>query len=409
MAAIAGSTAALLYIAAQDRSDQLSYQPGSALGTVTVSTDLGAGGSVTPSAADTESRLRRLLPVDAVAPLVTTSESAFVGGESTFVQPLVRPASACPVEPVDGTPSATEQAALENDPRCASPFYPGGRDVLSVNGTGMLVDDGTALGLLTGVEDPAAATALRAGRVVVFDPEYLWPDGTVHLQVDVYPPDGGEATETRQVALPGALVSQTPRIAGPVLPQSALSRLGLEPATTGYVAGTTRMPTGDEEDRAAAAIEDVGGYLTVERGYRSQYGIGLLALVVAAVVVTLGGTFTAVGLAAAEGRADHATLAAVGASPGLRRRLAASQAGVIAGLGAVLGVSSGVLAGWALIRLRQPEGAVFGPGVQGDSTWELAVPWLHLLAVGIGVPVLTVLIGFLTTRSRLPLVRRLGQ
>jgi putative ABC transport system permease protein len=177
-------------------------------------------------------------------------------------------------------------------------------------------------------------------------------------------------------------------------------------------AGTTRMPTSNEEDAARAAAEDANGYLSVERGYQDHYAIGLLALVVAAGLVTLGGTFTAVGLAAAEGKADVATLAAIGASPGVRRRLAASQAGVIAGLGSILGVGSGVLAGWILVRMQQNSTERLfndaGPTLPANA-WHFVVPWTYLLATGFGVPLLAVLIGFLSTRSRLPLVRRLGQ
>jgi putative ABC transport system permease protein len=172
------------------------------------------------------------------------------------------------------------------------------------------------------------------------------------------------------------------------------------------------MPTSAEEDQALAAVQETANvYLQLERGYQNDYAIGLLALVVAAGIVTLGGTFTAVGLAAAEGRADVATLAAVGASPGVRRRLAASQAGVIAGLGGVLGVASGVLAGWMLVRMQvdQVGGSVTYGSVPLGDRWSLDLPWSYLLITGFGMPLLAVLIGFLTTRSRLPLVRRLGQ
>jgi len=197
----------------------------------------------------------------------------------------------------------------------------------------------------------------------------------------------------------------------PVYPRSAAAKLGVKVRQVGFLASTTRLPTATEEDKASAAISDVDeSYLSIEHGYQDHYALGLLALVIAAGVVTLGGTFIAVGLAAAEGRADVATLAAVGASPGVRRRLAAGQAGVIAGLGAVLGVVSGVLAGWILVRMQQDDlqGVNYSGTVTGER-WSLAIPWVYLLATGFGVPLLAVLVGFLSTRSRLPLVRRLGQ
>lgn len=64
----------------------------------------------------------------------------------------------------------------------------------------------------------------------------------------------------------------------------------------------------------------------------------------------LGASGIASGLAAAEGRADLSTLAAVGASPGLRRRLAASQAVVTGGLGTLLGTAAGLVPAVGLNR-----------------------------------------------------------
>jgi putative ABC transport system permease protein len=192
-----------------------------------------------------------------------------------------------------------------------------------------------------------------------------------------------------------------------------VAKLGLEVRQGGLVGTTSRLPTSAEEDQAKAAMEDLSpGSFHVERGYVSQYSIVLVVLVGAALVVTLAGTFTAVGLAAAEGRADVATLAAVGASPAVRRRVSAAQAGVISGLGAALGVAAGVLAGWCLVAMQRVPNGSFSPGdtyVKRLLLWRLEFPWLPLTALLLGVPLLAVLIGFSATRSRLPLVRRLGQ
>lgn len=384
MAAIAGGTAALLYVAAQDRYDEINYSPSAAKGVVLVQPGYAQdGGQNGTSSAAAGEAARRFLPVDRVAPLLSVTGA---GGE-TSIEPLFRDGRTG-----DGTP------AVESS-----------EDVLGVPGSGGLVDDGTALALLTGVADPAAAAALRGGRAVVFDRELLWPDGALHLDIGTWEEDGSRRSG-RTVVVPAVVSTQSPRLPGYVLPPQRAKALKFDVDHDGVVASTTRMPTTEEEERAAAAVQDAtGGSVTVERGYVSQYGLGLLALVVAAALITLGGTFTAVGLAAAESRPDLATLAAVGAGPGLRRRIAASQAGVITGLGAALGVATGFLAGWALIRMRQPvSGAWFG-APQAANGWGLTVPWPHLGIVAVGVPLLAVLIGFVTTRSRLPLVRRLGQ
>ena len=136
------------------------------------------------------------------------------------------------------------------------------------------------------------------------------------------------------------------------------------------------------------------GELTVERGYVSDYGLGLLALVGGAALITLGAAGIATGLAQADARADHATLAAVGATPGLRRTLAASQALAVAGLGTLLGLFAGFVPGLAFIA--------------AIDSLDVAVPWVTLLEVLVGIPLLAAACAWLLTRSRLPLERRVA-
>ena len=131
----------------------------------------------------------------------------------------------------------------------------------------------------------------------------------------------------------------------------------------------------------------------MERGYRSEYLPGFVALMGGAGLVTLAGVAISVSLSAAEGRADLATFAAVGAPPRRRRGLAMVQAAVVAGLGAGLGVLLGAAIGTTIMG--------------GLRSYPLVVPWSTVLAMGVGVPALGVLIVGLATRSRLPMVRRL--
>lgn len=408
LAAIAGGTAALTYISSQSLHDEQTYTPMAALGVVMVSGDEDA----VPSDFEAiQGALRRTLPITQVA--------AYYGpphgndGSGTYLGLTPPPQNLCPLS--DGTMKAlsseAEMARIQRtDPRCMDAQQEFA--TMSFQGNDMF-DDGTALTIVTGTDDPADTNALKSGKVLVSDPLMMWPDGTVHVEVDreSATTDSEESDDPpATITLPARLSTRTPKLNSPVYPLSAAKALGVTVKPSGLFATTSRMPTSAEEDKAAAAVADTagGGYLSVERGYQDNYAIGLLALVVASAIVTLGGTFTAVGLAAAEGRADVATLAAVGASPGVRRRLAASQAGVIAGLGGVLGVASGIMAGWILVRLQQNELGV-NSIAPTDERWSLELPWTYLLATGLGVPMLAVLIGFLSTRSRLPLVRRLGQ
>ena len=87
------------------------------------------------------------------------------------------------------------------------------------------------------------------------------------------------------------------------------------------------MPTVAEQDRLQATLGSTAG-VYVERDPRQRSDTrSLLLLAVVAGVITLGAAAIATGLAAADGRADRSTLAAVGAAPRVRRGLSLSQSG----------------------------------------------------------------------------------
>jgi putative ABC transport system permease protein len=102
----------------------------------------------------------------------------------------------------------------------------------------------------------------------------------------------------------------------------------------------------------------------------------------------------AVGLAAAEGRADLATLGAVGADPRRRRRIAMAQAGVVGGLGCLLGLLLGTFI------------ATLAHGGLLTRVW--VVPWTLIGLAVVGVPMVAMLVAGTFTRSRLPMVRRIA-
>jgi putative ABC transport system permease protein len=195
----------------------------------------------------------------------------------------------------------------------------------------------------------------------------------------------------------------------PVLPPSAVPLLGKDASAQPslIVASTTRTPTEADEQRLQARVNGV--FAGVERGYRSPYPLLLLVILVASVVVALGSTLAVVALSAAEGRADVATLAAVGAAPRVRRRLAAAQAGVVAVLGTGLGCISGIVSGATLVLLSRDSLRDVLPGGVQAETWQIVMPWRDLGLLAVALPLLAVLAAAALTRSRLPMVRRLGQ
>ncbi|GAA1574813.1 MULTISPECIES: ABC transporter permease [Kribbella] len=153
----------------------------------------------------------------------------------------------------------------------------------------------------------------------------------------------------------------------------------------------TRDPSKDQLAAVSRLLGTDDG-LKVEKGYQNPGRLFLIGVLAAATVVTLLGVAISVSLSAAEGRADLATLAAIGAPPRRRRSLAAAQAWVLGQLGCVLGVGVGALYGFTAH-------AAFGSP-------RFTVPWAELGGIVVAVPLFAGLLAWLLTRSRLPMVSR---
>jgi putative ABC transport system permease protein len=240
--------------------------------------------------------------------------------------------------------------------------------------------------LVVGADAAAEARgALAAGRVVVTAESQLDPRGRVHLIDD----STGKTTlqpghlieRARYDSIPSALISPP-----------ALEAAGWRPVASRTLITYAASATPDQVDTALTAAEESGAEAAIETGPGGETSIVLLIAAIAAGFVTLVGVAISVALSAAEGRADLATLAAVGAPPRRRRSLAAAQALLVGGLGCLLGLGLGT---FVSVTLRATTGAP-----------ELVVPWLNLAAVGLAVPLLAVLVAALLTPSRLPLARR---
>ncbi|MEV8377220.1 FtsX-like permease family protein [Kribbella sp. NPDC056861] len=235
---------------------------------------------------------------------------------------------------------------------------------------------------------PKAAAAMRAGQVVVPAAAAI-SGGSVRLTTD----DDSEGKSTRPH--PAALVTSAPTvgqlaITALISPEAAKKLGTITPYRAVYE--LKREPTDDELD-AVATLLGYDDLLKVEKGYESPAGLAFLGLMGAAAVVTLLGVAISVSLSAAEGRADLATLAAIGAPPRRRRSLAAAQAWVLGQLGCLLGVGVGALYGYTAH-------AAFGSP-------DFEIPWRELAGIVIVVPLFAGLLAWLLTRSRLPMVSRL--
>jgi putative ABC transport system permease protein len=121
-------------------------------------------------------------------------------------------------------------------------------------------------------------------------------------------------------------------------------------------------------------------------------------------------TLISTALSMAEQQVDMATFAAVGATRRTRRALAASQAMVVGLVGAVLGVAMGLVPGIAISYPLTAESGAFDPGTGGvlPPTHFLAIPWLPLGLVVVGVPLLAGLLSALAIRKAPTMTRRAG-
>ncbi|SEG94040.1 putative ABC transport system permease protein [Nonomuraea solani] len=257
------------------------------------------------------------------------------------------------------------------------------------------IGDARLLALFQRRQDPQAAAALAAGKAVVFDPRLI-RDGKISVTVDRL--DAGRTTREKRIRVPAVLATPAePRQGGVLLPPSVLTAAGYEVAERRLYAAY--VP--DDVERLARDLASVSprAEVTLNRDEAEfQLAVFLAMALVGALILVLGGTFAATGLAVADMRRDLDTLSAVGGRPLTRRLVAAAQAAYIAGLGAVTGLAGGAVAGSALAQTMQ--------GISFEA--RVAVPWLFLAALVLGLPLLAALLAGLFTRTRLVLARRVG-
>jgi putative ABC transport system permease protein len=323
--------------------------------------------------------------------IIVTDDPALAGSQITA---RVREGAEAVAAELPG--AATHEIRLvggwpEGDPSTIT-FAPTGQAPLTCGGGRSQLGIGTPdmIELATGrPAEPAALRALADGKVLVTE-ECLVTDGMtktwtyeaepLRLPAWYLPVEHDE--DTFYLDLPGSFISE-----------EAAKTHGLTPSTEGYAVTHAATATQDEVDAALTAAEDSGLSGRVETDHSSEVNLISLALAAGAGLVTLLGVGVTIALSAAEGRADLATLAAVGAQPRRRRTLAGAQALVISGLGTLLGLMFGVVLGIAVVWLT--------------GLTEIVPPWQNLAITVIVVPLLAVATAMLSTRSALPMVRRL--
>jgi putative ABC transport system permease protein len=169
-------------------------------------------------------------------------------------------------------------------------------------------------------------------------------------------------------------------------------------------------PTGTISPEVESAVADRlgdGYLLSVERGYQNPIRLMLLILFSVAGLLVLVASLISTALSLAESQNDMATLAAVGATRHTRRGIAASQAFVVAAGGCLLGVAVGMVPG---IAVTWPLTTQFADEVTGrmvEVPPVIVIPWLNLVAMCVGVPLLAAGLAWVAVRRHPQMTRRL--
>lgn len=215
-------------------------------------------------------------------------------------------------------------------------------------------------------------------------------------------------TSLEVVTVPASTLSDgaMPQEAGALVGLETARRLGW-PLTQQAV--LLRDPDGSIDRATETRLDErlgdaYGSY--VERGFTRDDEVPMRILFGVAATLLLVVTLIATALSMAEQQADMTTFAAVGATRRTRRALAAAQAIVVGLIGAVLGVAVGLVPGVAvtypLTALRWDP--VTGQQAAADPT--LVIPWLPLVLVVVGVPLVAGLLAGGAIRKAPAVTRR---
>lgn len=250
--------------------------------------------------------------------------------------------------------------------------------------------------------------ALAAGKVVAFANHDIDVD-EVTVSVERWSqtsPESDEPPTTTSLTVPAEAVRVEHAFVLAIVPQAVADELEVPTGTVGLaLEGPLDRPLEKQLAESIAGFSDDAG-LFVERGYTPGDDLLIVAIVLwsGGLLLMLAGTLTATFLAIGDARSDLATLQAVGAEPRTRRRVAASYALLVSGVGAVLGVVVGFVPGIATARALT-YADYWGGGVTTGP--YVTIPWLLIAAVVVGLPLLASAVVGLTARSKLPMVARI--
>ncbi|MFK4207071.1 FtsX-like permease family protein [Streptomyces sp. NPDC030920] len=433
MAAVAGSVAIATYMSSTGAEAEFDYTPSMTEGTVVLSSassaEAGAAGRLPQARAAVERNMSVTSPPADYRRVWAGSDCNRYGdaendcGSIELVKPTGK-AHTCPLtgkgaKELAARLSADEHKKLLQSPACLTGTMSTG--LFGTNATNIVVADAAMLSTYVKLDDPAAAKALAAGTPVLLN-EAFAENGEITLKATHayskkdkknWARHQGKArttTDKLKVYVAPAKYAATPGI-NMIMPQRTAERLGLHTEAAGSVYTVAHPPTDAENQAAYAAMAQVGSNVWVEseNGPAETDNSMLMILTLFAGTVTLGAAAITTGLAKADAEADLNTLSAVGAPPGVRRKLSGFQCVVVALTGVVLGTLSGLVPAVALrlVDLRKALQTMRMDPTESAYT-PIVLPWVTIGLLVVGVPLLAGLLATALTRSRLALARRAG-
>lgn len=256
-----------------------------------------------------------------------------------------------------------------------------------------------------------AKLVLADGGMVLSNKIFLQPDSTAEVvsydphdyEGHNFDPVTGTATLMRYVpkpltshSLPAVVEAPEKALAyyGVMSPEAAAAvRLPVSEQT--LLVTVPKALTRAEQDQLQSVMTPLLGqykYLNIEKGPATNMAVILWFIVVGGALITLSAAGITAGLALADGRSDHATLASIGADTKLRKAISGSQTLMTALLGTVLGVNAGAIP--TIVVLSQLRG------------FSIVIPWLQLGALALLVPLFGAAAAWLFTNGNLPMTRR---
>ena len=233
-----------------------------------------------------------------------------------------------------------------------------------------------------------AADALRAGHVVLLSTEPINAT-TMEVVADDGTGSGGSVVMTLpvtvvHVSVSGGLLPEA------FVPQAMIRELDLVPGGEGggdfpfvvqydHAVGDAEL---DQARQISAGFVDTFAELGNVPPERQGEGWRLL-LIVLVLLFAISVTGIAIALGEAESRTEQRSLLALGADPGLRRRIVAARAAVLALLAGLLAVPAGLLPVWGVLMSR-------------DS--PLAIPTMEIAASVIALPVIAIASAWILSR-----------